>query len=129
MHQVGTALMIANKINNECNNKYKFVFNRSSYNKNTENENSELNHLKTDEQKNLGNSEFNSIRSYNEIGFSSVRGGNLVGEHTVLFLGENETIELTHTANSRNIYIEGALAAAKFIITKKNGMYSMNDLV
>lgn len=103
MHQVGTALMIANKINYECNYKYKFVFDRHS--------------------------RLNYNKNYNEIGFSSIRGGNLVGEHTILFLGENETIELTHTANSRNIYIEGALAAAKFIITKKNGLYSMNDLV
>ena len=126
---VGTALMIANEINNACNNKYKFVFNRHSYNKNKGNENNELNHLKIDIHKNLGNSDSNNIKSYNEIGFSSIRGGNLVGEHTVLFLGENETIELTHSASSRNIYIVGALAAAKFIITKKNGIYSMNDLV
>lgn len=104
MLQVGTALMIANKINKECNNRYNYVFNRTHLN-------------------------CSIARLDNEIGFSSIRGGNLVGEHTVLFLGENETIELTHTANSRNIYIEGALAAAKFIITKKNGMYSMDNLV
>ena len=70
-----------------------------------------------------------NVRNYNEIGFSSVRGGELVGEHSVLFLGENEKIELTHTAYSRNIYIEGALSATKFIINKKNGLYSMEDLI
>ena len=46
-----------------------------------------------------------------------------------MFLGENECISLTHTAYSRNIYIEGTLKAAKFIITKKNGLYNMNDLI
>lgn len=106
MLQVGTALMIANKINKVCNKKYNFVFNRS----------------------NTTTSKNNYSRTNNEIGFSSIRGGNLIGEHTILFLGENETIELTHIAHSRNIYVEGALQAAKFIITKKNGLYTMNDL-
>ena len=64
-----------------------------------------------------------------KIGISSIRGGNLVGEHSVLFLGKNETIEITHTSYSRDIYIEGALHAANFIITKKNGLYDMNDLM
>ena len=69
----------------------------------------------------------NSINK--KCGISSIRGGGLVGEHSVLFLGENETIEITHTAYSRNIYVEGALDAARFIITKKNGLFSMEDLV
>ena len=63
-----------------------------------------------------------------KISFSSIRGGNLVGEHTVLFLGENESIGLTHTAYSRNIYVEGALKAAEFIVAKKNGLYCMKDI-
>lgn len=46
-----------------------------------------------------------------------------------MFLGENECITLTHTAYSRNIYIEGTLKATKFIITKKNGLYNMDDLI
>lgn len=62
------------------------------------------------------------------IGISSVRGGNLVGEHSVLFLGKNESIEITHTAYSRDIFIEGALQAINFILTKKNGIYGMQDL-
>lgn len=69
----------------------------------------------------------NSINK--KCSISSIRGGGLVGEHSVLFLGENETIEITHTAYSRNIYVEGALDAARFIITKKNGLFSMKDLV
>ena len=69
----------------------------------------------------------NSINK--KCSISSIRGGELVGEHSVLFLGENETIEITHTAYSRNIYVEGALDAARFIITKKNGLFSMEDLV
>lgn len=69
----------------------------------------------------------NSINK--KCSISSIRGGGLVGEHSVLFLGENETIEITHTAYSRNIYVEGALDAARFIITKKNGLFSMEDLV
>ena len=103
----GTALMIANNINKKWGKKYKFVFDRTS-----------TNPLNT-----------NTCRTKNEIGFSSVRGGGLVGEHTVLFLGENESFEITHTSYSRNIYVEGALNAAKFIITKKNGLYGMDDLV
>lgn len=66
---------------------------------------------------------------HRKCNISSIRGGGLVGEHSVLFLGENETIEIKHTAYSRNIYVEGALDAAKFIITKKNGLFSMEDLV
>lgn len=103
----GTALMIGNAINKKCGKKYKFVFDRCS-------------HTSIDN---------NTTKSKNEIGFSSLRGGSLIGEHSILFLGENETIEITHTAYSRNIYIEGALDAARFIITKKNGLYDMEDLV
>lgn len=109
----GTALMIADKINKKCNNKYTYVFNRCT--KATDSSNLENNN------KRMNNS--------NEIGFSSIRGGNLIGEHSVLFFGENETIEITHTAYSRNIYIIGALNAAEFVITKKNGIYDMNDLL
>ena len=97
----GTALMIANKINKNCGNKYKYIYSRSL-------------------SKHCKNS--------NEIGFSSIRGGGLIGEHSILFLGENETIELKHTAYSRNIYADGALRAAKFIVAKKNGLYSMSDI-
>jgi 4-hydroxy-tetrahydrodipicolinate reductase len=68
-------------------------------------------------------------RSKNEIGFSSVRGGNIVGEHTVAFFGENETLEITHKAYSRQVFAEGALKAAMFLIGKENGLYNMRDMV
>lgn len=64
-----------------------------------------------------------------EIGFSSIRGGNVVGEHTVKFFGENETLEITHTAYSRQVFADGALKAAKFIVIQKPGLYNMKDLV
>ena len=68
-------------------------------------------------------------RNKNEIGFSSVRGGNVVGEHTVAFFGESETLEITHKAYSRQVFAEGALKAANFIINKQNGLYNMQDLL
>ena len=68
-------------------------------------------------------------RDKNEIGFSSIRGGNIVGEHKVQFFGENETLEITHTAYSRKVFAEGAIKAADFIVNKKSGLYSMKDIV
>lgn len=67
-------------------------------------------------------------RTKNEIGFSSVRGGNIVGQHTVKFFGENESLEITHTAYSRGLFAEGALKAAQFIINQNPGLYTMEDL-
>ena len=67
-------------------------------------------------------------RSKNEIGFSSIRGGNIVGEHTVCFFGENETLEITHKAYSRKVFAEGAVKAATFLVNKKNGLYDMKCL-
>ena len=113
----GTAIMIADNINKACNNRYSYNFSKNNFNNTYDSKNSNSKKIKS------------NSKSYNEIGFSSIRGGKLVGEHTVLFLGENETFELTHTAYSRTIYIEGALKAAEFIITKKNGLYSMNDRI
>ena len=68
-------------------------------------------------------------RDKKEIGFSSVRGGNIVGEHTVQFFGENETLEITHKSYSRQVFAEGALKAAKFLVKQKAGFYNMEDLV
>ena len=64
-----------------------------------------------------------------EIGMSSIRGGNIVGEHTVQFFGEFETFEIKHTSYSRNVFAEGALRAAEFIVRKGAGLYNMDDLV
>ena len=67
-------------------------------------------------------------REKNEIGVHSLRGGTIVGEHSVLFCGNDEIIELKHTALSKKIFAEGALQGAKFIIWKEPGLYSMKDI-
>lgn len=68
-------------------------------------------------------------RNKKEIGFSAIRGGNIVGEHTVKFFGENETLEITHKSYSRQVFAEGALKAARFIVNQNIGLYDMKDLV
>ena len=64
-----------------------------------------------------------------QIGFHSLRGGNLVGEHRVLFAGNDETLSLTHTAQSKGLFVAGAIEAAKFMKGKAPGIYSMSDLI
>lgn len=98
----GTAILLADAINKVFNGEKKYVFDRM--------------------QK-------REARSKDEIGFSSIRGGNIVGEHTVMFLGENETLEITHKSYSRQVFAEGAIEAARFIVNQKNGLYNMEDLV
>ncbi len=69
-------------------------------------------------------------RGRQEIGISSVRGGNIVGDHEVIFAGRSEVIELKHSAMSREVFAEGALRAARFLAeVKAPGLYSMTDLV
>ena len=68
-------------------------------------------------------------RPHNEIGISSVRGGTIVGEHEIIFAGNDEVITLTHTAYSRKIFAVGALRAAKYITTMPSGLYSMKDMI
>ena len=67
-------------------------------------------------------------RQPGELGIHSVRGGTIVGEHSVIFAGRDETVELTHTAFSREIFAIGALKAAKFLTGKPSGLYTMDDL-
>ena len=98
----GTALILADSINDALDNKKDYQYNRHSV-----------------KQK----------RPDNEIGIHSIRGGTEFGKHTVLFLGENETFEITHTVTSRSIFAKGALKAAKFLISKENGLYNMKDLI
>ena len=69
-----------------------------------------------------------AARSDKEIGFSSLRGGTIVGEHEVVFAGEDEVITFSHTAYSRAVFGKGALEAAKFLAGKAPGMYSMEDI-
>lgn len=68
-------------------------------------------------------------RTKNEIGISSVRGGNIVGEHEIMFIGKDEVISFTHTATSRSILAAGALKAALFIKDKKCGKFDMDDMI
>ena len=68
-------------------------------------------------------------RENGEIGFHSIRGGTVVGTHTVYFLGDDESIEITHRAYSRRIFALGAISAVKWLMKKGPGFYSMKDLL
>jgi 4-hydroxy-tetrahydrodipicolinate reductase len=68
-------------------------------------------------------------RDANTIGFATVRGGDVVGDHTVLFAGTGERVELTHKASSRATFALGALRAAKFLSDKKTGLFDMQDVL
>lgn len=97
----GTAIAIAEEINSALPEKYSFVFERESRHRS---------------------------RSKNEIGISSIRGGTIVGEHTIIFAGHDEVIEIKHTAMSRDIFATGSINAAKFLSNKEAGSYTMQDL-
>lgn len=101
----GTALLLADAINGESGGKFHYVNGRSS-----------------NDQK----------REKNEIGIHAVRGGTITGEHSVMFAGSNEVIEITHSALSKEVFAAGALNAAKFMAQSENltaGMYDMEDLL
>jgi len=98
----GTAYMIAKAINNELGNSKDFVYGRE------------------------GNKEG---RRKNHIGIHAVRGGAIPGEHTVIFAGEDEVIEIKHTAFSKDIFAAGAVKAARFIINQEKGLYNMDNLI
>ncbi len=68
-------------------------------------------------------------RKKGDIGFSVTRGGEIAGEHTVSFIGENDRVDLVHKANNRSIFVKGAIDAAIFLSKKKSGFYTMNDLL
>ena len=98
----GTALMLADAINEENNGAYHYVYDRSSV-----------------RQK----------RDPKEIGISSVRGGSIVGDHEVLFCGQDEVITLKHTAYSRSIFANGAVNAAVYLAKKEPGLYNMGNMI
>ena len=98
----GTAIMLADSVNDALGGGCEYVF---------------------------GRSERREARPVKEIGISSVRGGTIVGMHDVLFAGQDEVIEIKHTAYSRAIFAKGALAAAKFLARKGPGMYDMGDVI
>ncbi|HEY8418899.1 MAG TPA: 4-hydroxy-tetrahydrodipicolinate reductase [Clostridia bacterium] len=77
----------------------------------------------------FGRHSSNQKREKEEIGMHSLRGGTVVGEHTVSFFGGDEVISIKHTAQSKTIFALGAIKAAKFLINQSNGLYSMKDLL
>lgn len=98
----GTALAIADAINSVLEQKQEYIYDRHSRRKK---------------------------RSKREIGIHAVRGGTIVGEHSVIFAGSDEIIEINHMAMSKDIFGIGALRAAAFLYDKKPGLYSMKDLI
>ena len=68
-------------------------------------------------------------RDPSSIGFATIRGGDIVGDHTVLFAGTGERIEITHKSSSRVTYAQGALRAAQFLATKQSGLFDMFDVL
>lgn len=98
----GTALALADSINEAMDGAYEYVYDRSDR-----------------RQK----------RDAKELGISAVRGGTIVGDHEVIFAGTDEVIEFRHTAYSRAVFGKGAIAAAKFLNGKGAGYYSMQDVI
>jgi 4-hydroxy-tetrahydrodipicolinate reductase len=68
-------------------------------------------------------------RARETIGFSTVRGGDVVGDHTVMFMADGERLEITHKASSRMAFARGAVRAAAWLIGKDKGLYSMRDVL
>ncbi len=97
----GTALMIADAIS-EVKTDAEYVYDRHSYRKK---------------------------RDKKEIGIHSVRGGNIVGEHEVIFAGQDEVLTISHSAHSKTVFAVGALNAAVYLKNKGAGMYNMSDLL
>jgi 4-hydroxy-tetrahydrodipicolinate reductase len=100
----GTALMIADAVSETLSQRYtaEYVYNRQPV---------------------------HHVRAANEIGIHSVRGGTIVGEHEVIFAGNDEVVTITHSAASREVFARGALRAATFILGKPAGLYNMNDII
>lgn len=98
----GTALYIADCINSAAKENKEYVYDRHSVRKK---------------------------REKKEIGIHAIRGGTIVGEHTVIFAGNDEIIEIKHTALSRDVFAVGAIEAAQFMVGKAPAMYDMNDLI
>ena len=98
----GTAYMLANAINEELDNSMEYNYGREG----------------TDAKRNK-----------KEIGIHAVRGGTIPGEHTVMFAGMDEIIEIKHTALSKKVFAQGAVRAAKYIANKEPRLYCMDDLI
>lgn len=98
----GTALMIADAISDVRNGETHYIYDRHSQRKK---------------------------REPSEIGIHSIRGGTIVGEHEVLFAGHHETIKISHSAQSKEVFASGAVNAAIFLVDKPAGLYDMSDML
>ena len=98
----GTALAMADSINAVLNDEYTYTYDRS---------------------------QVRQKRDRKEIGISAVRGGTIVGEHEVIYAGEDEVIEFKHTAHSKAVFAKGAVEAGKFLKGKGAGLYDMKDVI
>ena len=98
----GTALALADSLNEALNQEYTYTYDRSQVRR---------------------------PRDKKEIGISAVRGGSIVGDHEVIFAGLDEVIEFKHTAYSRSIFAKGAVSAAKYLAGKPAGLYNMGDVI
>ncbi|MDR3216188.1 MAG: 4-hydroxy-tetrahydrodipicolinate reductase [Clostridiaceae bacterium] len=68
-------------------------------------------------------------REKRELGIHAVRGGSIIGKHDIMFIGQGETVTLSHEANSKDVFVYGALRAASFLADKKSGLYDMNSIL
>ena len=98
----GTAILLADAVNKNMDEKLEYTYDRSKR---------------------------HEPRKDDEIGLSSVRGGTIVGDHEVIFAGEDEVISFNHRAYSRKIFANGAISAAKFLVGKSKGLYDMSDVI
>ncbi|PXA03993.1 4-hydroxy-tetrahydrodipicolinate reductase [Coraliomargarita sinensis] len=83
----------------------------------------------SDEHVTHGRQGLTGARPQKEIGVHAIRGGDIVGEHTVYFIGDGERIELTHKASDRKIFAQGAVRAAHWAVGKSPGVYNMEDVL
>ncbi len=98
----GTALALADSVNEAAGGTYEYVYDRS---------------------------QVRQKRGAKELGISAVRGGTIVGDHDVIFAGEDEVVTFSHTAYSRAVFAKGSIAAAKFLAGKGPGLYDMSDVI
>ena len=98
----GTALALADAVNEGAGGRFHYVYDRTQR---------------------------REMRDENEIGISAVRGGSIVGDHDVIFAGQDEVITFSHTAYSRTLFAKGAITAAAFLAGKEPGYYTMQDVI
>jgi len=89
----------------------------------------EVRHLQLNEAARHGRHGIVGQRTRNEIGMHAIRGGDVVGDHTVIFANNGERVELTHKASSRDTFANGALRAAEWVANKAPGLYNMQDVL